>query len=316
MADLKFKVKVRAQGGLSLPAETASRALALDGSGNVVASSATATELGYLSGVTSAVQTQIDSKIASTEKGAANGVATLDSGGKVPVSQLPNSVMEFQGAWNASTNTPTLADGVGNTGDVYRVSVAGTQNLGSGSQTFDVGDFAIYNGSIWQWSGGSDAVQSVFGRQGIVTAQSGDYTATQITNTPAGGIAATTVQAAINELDTEKFNSADFNSSFDTRLATKSTSDLAEGTNLYFTDERAQDAVGSALTDSSTIDFTYNDGANTISAAAITQQSITSDASGLKLVGDSTSPGNNKFYGTDGSGVKGFYTVATGPAGS
>ncbi len=41
-------------------------------------------------------------------------------------------------------------------------------------------------------------------RTGAVTAQSGDYNAGQITNTPAGNIAATNVQAAINELDTEK----------------------------------------------------------------------------------------------------------------
>jgi hypothetical protein len=50
----------------------------------------------------------------------------------------------------------------------------------------------------------SDAVTSVFGRTGAVVAISGDYTASQITNVPAGGIAATTVQAALNELDTEK----------------------------------------------------------------------------------------------------------------
>lgn len=47
-------------------------------------------------------------------------------------------------------------------------------------------------------------VSSVFTRTGAVVAQSGDYTATQVTNTPAGNIAATTVQAALNELDTEK----------------------------------------------------------------------------------------------------------------
>lgn len=48
------------------------------------------------------------------------------------------------------------------------------------------------------------AVVSVFGRAGVVVATAGDYTAAQITNVPAGGIAAVTVQAAINELDTEK----------------------------------------------------------------------------------------------------------------
>lgn len=45
---------------------------------------------------------------------------------------------------------------------------------------------------------------------------------------------------------------------------------LAEGaTNKYYTDEKAQDAVGTILTDTSSIDFTYNDGANTISAAVL-----------------------------------------------
>lgn len=51
-------------------------------------------------------------------------------------------------------------------------------------------------------------VQSIFGRTGVVTANTGDYTALKITNTPAGGIAATTVQAALNGLDTEKANLA------------------------------------------------------------------------------------------------------------
>lgn len=41
---------------------TASRALVSDGSGLISASSVTATELGYLSGVTSAIQTQLDEK--------------------------------------------------------------------------------------------------------------------------------------------------------------------------------------------------------------------------------------------------------------
>lgn len=36
-----------------------------------------------------------------------------------------------------------------------------------------------------------------------------------------------------------------------------------------YTDEQAQDAVGSILTDTASIDFTYNDGANTISAAVL-----------------------------------------------
>jgi len=37
--------------------------------------------------------------------------------------------LDYQGTWNASTNTPTLASGVGTNGYYYIVSVAGTTNL-------------------------------------------------------------------------------------------------------------------------------------------------------------------------------------------
>ena len=54
--------------------------------------------------------------IQASEKGANSGVATLDSGGKIPANQLPSTVMEFKGTWNATTNTPSLADGTGDAG--------------------------------------------------------------------------------------------------------------------------------------------------------------------------------------------------------
>lgn len=94
--------------------------------------------------------------ILDTLLGAAEGIATLDSGGKVPLGQLPFSVAEYKGAWNASTNTPTLADGVGDNGDFYAVSVGGTQDLGSGSIVFAAGNLVIYNGdtNIWEKVGG------------------------------------------------------------------------------------------------------------------------------------------------------------------
>lgn len=114
-------------------------------------------------------------------RGAANGYASLDSGGKVPVAQLPSSIMEYQGVWNASTNSPTLADGTGNTGDVYRVGTAGTRNLGSGSITFDVGDYVIYNGSTWEKSDTTDAVSTV-------NTYTGNVTQDQITGLSSTGI--------------------------------------------------------------------------------------------------------------------------------
>lgn len=82
--------------------------------------------------------------------GQPNGLATLDNTGRLPYSQLPLSAVEYKGAWNANTNTPTLSIGTGTFGDEYIVSVQGTQNLGEGSITYRVGDRVIYNGSIWQ----------------------------------------------------------------------------------------------------------------------------------------------------------------------
>ena len=81
--------------------------------------------------------------------GKANGVATLDESGRIPYSQLPESAMEFKGTWDASNNTPTLVDGIGDTGDFYVVSVAGTQDLGSGETKFLENDRVIYSEGVW-----------------------------------------------------------------------------------------------------------------------------------------------------------------------
>jgi hypothetical protein len=53
--------------------------------------------------------------------------------------------------------------------------------------------------------GGGGAVNSVFGRTDVVVAENGDYTASQITNVPAGNVSATNVQDAIDELAASRF---------------------------------------------------------------------------------------------------------------
>jgi hypothetical protein len=119
---------------------------------------------------------QTTAAIPLAQRGNAGGVATLGLDGIVPASQLPAGGVSYQGTWNANTNTPTLADGSGSGGDEYAVVVAGTQNLGSGSITFAVGDFVIYNGTIWQKIPGTGGVTSFNTRTGAVTLQSGDVT--------------------------------------------------------------------------------------------------------------------------------------------
>jgi hypothetical protein len=121
------------------------------------------------------LQTDVDSRILSSEKGANNGVATLDGAGKVPVTQLPSAIMTYEGVWDASINTPTLADSTGDVGMVYRVAVAGTQNLGSGAITFAVGDYVILNSSlVWEKSDTTDAVASVNSQVGVVVLDTDD----------------------------------------------------------------------------------------------------------------------------------------------
>lgn len=237
MADQKFKSNVKIEAALNLAAQTAQRVPVLDASKNVVSSSVTDTELGYLSGVSSAIQTQLDAKAADNavikkdgsvaftadqsmggfkltnlaapsanghalrydELGAVNGIATLDGSGKVPSAQLPSYVDDVLEYANLAAFPVS-----GSTGLIY---------------------VALDTNKTYRWSGSAyieispSEVNSVNGATGVVV------------------------------LDTD---------------------DISEGsTNLYFSDERAQDAVGTILADSSSIDFTYNDGTPSITAAVI-----------------------------------------------
>src|SRR3972149_460326 len=56
--------------------------------------------------------------------------------------------MSYQGTWNASPNTPTLASGAGTKGYYYVVSVDGTTTL-YGISSWSVGDAAAFNGTTW-----------------------------------------------------------------------------------------------------------------------------------------------------------------------
>jgi hypothetical protein len=120
--------------------------------------------------------------------GAANGVATLDAGGTVPLSQIPASIqggVSYQGTWNATTNTPTLTSSVGSKGYYYVVSVAGSTNL-NGITNWNIGDWAIFNGTAWEKIDNTDAVTSVNGYTGTVV----------LTNTDISGFGTMSTQNA------------------------------------------------------------------------------------------------------------------------
>lgn len=112
-------------------------------------------------------------QIPTTEKGANNGVATLDGSGKVPASQLPVAVeggINILGFWDADTNNPNIGTLTLNNGDAYQVSVAGSTNL-NGITTWNQYDLAVWSNDItgnWFRVASSANVISVNGQTGAV----------------------------------------------------------------------------------------------------------------------------------------------------
>lgn len=114
---------------------------------------------------------ELAAKLPATQKGVANGVASLGADGKVPTGQLPDSVlggMAYQGTWNASTNTPAIpAAAAGNNGHYYVVTTAGSTNV-DGITDWQVGDWIASNGATWDKVDNTDAVVTVNGKTGAV----------------------------------------------------------------------------------------------------------------------------------------------------
>jgi hypothetical protein len=113
------------------------------------------------------LQTQITNLIPSqtgnsgkflTTNGTTTSWATVSGGGG----------LSYQGTWNATTNTPTLASSTGTNGYYYIVATAGSTNL-DGITDWQIGDWLLFNGTIWQKIDQSNLVTSVAGRTGAVT---------------------------------------------------------------------------------------------------------------------------------------------------
>jgi len=81
--------------------------------------------------------------------------------------------LSYQGTWNASTNSPTLTSSVGTQNNYYIVGTSGSTNL-NGITDWVVGDWLIFNGSVWQKIDTTDLVVSVAGRTGAITLTTAD----------------------------------------------------------------------------------------------------------------------------------------------
>jgi len=112
------------------------------------------------------LQDQIDTLIPSQTGNSGKYLTT--NGTSTSWASIAGGGLSYQGTWNASTNTPTLASSTGTSGYYYIVSVAGSTNL-NGVTDWGVGDWAIYNGTAWQKIDQSETLQSITSTDGSVT---------------------------------------------------------------------------------------------------------------------------------------------------
>ena len=183
----------------------------------------------------------------------------------------------YKGSWNANTNTPTITSGTGTQGNYYVVTTAGTTTI-DGVSSWAVGDWIIFNGTVWEKIPNVDAITSVNGQTGVVSL---------------------------------------------------TTSNINEGTNLYYTDARARAAIslttsgssgastyssgvlniptytlaglgGAAAATTITINGTAQDlsASRTFSVGTVTSVSGTGTVSGLTLTGSITNSGSLTLGGT------------------
>ena len=148
---------------------TASRAVVSNSSGKVAVSAVTSTELGYLDGVSSAIQTQINGKQA-TITGAATTIdssnltasraVVSNSSGKVAVSAITSTELGYLD--NVSSNIQTQLNGKLSTGGG---TLTGSLNVGSGNQ--------LFTNTVTEVSSGSGVtIDSVLLKDDTVTADS------------------------------------------------------------------------------------------------------------------------------------------------
>jgi hypothetical protein len=166
----------------------------------------------------------------------------------------------YKGTWNATTNTPTIASGVGTKGNYYIVSVSGTTTI-DGISDWNVGDWIIYDGTAWQQVDNTDAVVSVNGETGAVSLTTSNIAeGTNLYFTNARAIASTltgytsgagtisssdTILQAIQKLNGNVSGLVTGVSSVFGRTGAVTaasgdytTTQVTEGTNLYYTDVR------------------------------------------------------------------------------
>lgn len=119
----------------------------------------------------------------------------------------PGQILTTDGSGTLSWQNASAAGSVGDVNPLNETEstlIGRGEGLGAGnSQEITFGSGLSMVGTVLSATA-AGGVSTVFARSGDVVAVDGDYTAAQITNVPAGTITTADVQAALNQLDTNK----------------------------------------------------------------------------------------------------------------
>lgn len=157
-------------------------------------------------------------------------------------------------------------------GNTFTISGEDASSTNKGIASFDATDFTVTSGNV------------VINEERI-----SDIVGSMVTGNTETGITVT-YQDADNTLD---FAVSD-------QFPSHTTTDLAEGTNLYYTPERVQDEISTTIVAGTGLDSTYNDGAGTFTIDIDSTVTTNSGSQTLtnKTLGSSTVLGANLNAGT------------------
>ena len=244
------------------------------------------------------LQTQINNLIPSQTGNAGKFLTT--NGSALSWSSVAGG-LSYQGTWNASTNTPTLTSSVGVNGYYYIVATAGSTNL-NGITDWQIGDWLMFNGSVWQKIDQSNLVTSVNGQTGAVV-----LTTTNISEGTNQYYLDSRARSAISAGTGISYNSSTgvvTNSAPDQTVAlTGGTGISTSGTYPSFTITNSAPDQTVALTGAGTTSITgtypnFTITSNDQYAGTVTSVGGTGTVNGISLSGTVTSSGNLTLGGT------------------